>query len=287
MDRLAVEEFGLPTLVLMENAAAALAGFALALRAARVPGRPVVIVCGRGSNGGDGLALARHLSNAGVAVRILLADPPEAYAGDAALHLGVARAMGLAPGFPGAGRAAAALAGLTRRGGVVVDALFGTGLSRPASGVHAEFIAAINLSQERGCAVLSVDVPSGLDADSGRPLQGGPAVRADLTVSLAGLKRGFIKPGADVWLGEVALADIGVPAELLRRLGRPIATGRRRAPGRPADPGEGIGPARRRTARTDADGRPRKVGRFVSARDARPGRRRRTDASAGARMSKQ
>lgn len=236
IDRLAVEHFGLPTLVLMENAAAQLAGAVLDVID---PANPwAMIVCGKGNNGGDGLALARHLHNAGVRVGVLLAAPIDEYEGDPAIHLGVARRMGVrvAVANPADPRESfeflrrdlgAGLEGSKR--GVIVDALLGTGLDRaiePAS-IMAALIGAINAVKATGPAanrpiVLAVDVPSGLDADTGRGLAPAPndAVRADITVTFIGLKLGYASREAQAYLGEVMVADIGCPMELVRKLGR-------------------------------------------------------------------
>jgi len=211
LDRLAIEEFGIPGIVLMENAARALSVHALSMLA-DLGTDHAVIFCGPGNNGGDGLALARHLANHHARVTVVLAHNPEAFAGDALTNLRVVQRMGLEI----VGRA-----GLPDLGGVlIVDALFGTGLSRPTGGVYAELIRLINSAGGLGSGVLAVDCPSGLDAQSGTPMD--PCVLADRTVTLAALKPGFASLGAQHALGHVGVEDIGAPIELLARLGNPV-----------------------------------------------------------------
>ncbi len=222
LDRLCVENFAIPSIVLMENAARGIARHALAMIEERGLGA-VDIVCGPGNNAGDGLALARHLHNARAGVRVLLARAPETYKGDALTNLTICQRMGLAIVPPPANDAdhGAWLDDAIARAGapaLLVDALLGTGLDRPVGGQLLALIGAINARRPR-CPVLSVDIPSGLDADTGRVL--GDAVRADLTVTLGARKRGFGVPGAHDLLGRVVVAGIGAPRELIERLADP------------------------------------------------------------------
>ncbi|MCA9310276.1 MAG: NAD(P)H-hydrate epimerase [Phycisphaerales bacterium] len=216
LDRRACEELGMPGILLMENAAAAIEEVALGCLAERAdPG--VLILCGPGNNGGDGLALARRLHNRAVRVVIVLTAPEERYRGDAAAMLGIVRRMELdcrvLEGSEVEAVLDAALQDAGGDGALIVDALLGTGLDRPLEGVVASVVAWINRARERGSEVLSVDVPSGMDADTGQEL--GVAVRATVTVTLAAMKPGLLKaPGL---AGRVEVGDIGVPRELLRR----------------------------------------------------------------------
>ncbi len=253
MDRLAIHEFGVPSIVLMENAARNAAGVAMDMLGAR-RGLRVLVVCGTGNNGGDGLAIARHLSNEGLGVDVLLAGPRRACSSDCAVNLEIARRMGLIA------RRAWSIASsgeidwdalleflescLARRPALIVDALLGTGLSRHVAGGLARVIEGINAAGEpsrivaRSAArpgagrrrvphVLAVDVPSGLDGDTGRVL--GVAVRATTTVTFVGVKPGFLRPGADAYVGGVIVADIGAPRALVERFGRPLERRRARA----------------------------------------------------------
>jgi len=216
VDRRAVEELGVPSIVLMENAALALADAAIGVLC-ETGGRRALVVCGPGSNGGDGLAVARHLHNAGADVRVALAGRAGAYRGDASINLEIVERMGLA--IADASEGSLADAG-DPRPDLVVDALFGTGLTRPLEGAMAALVGQINDLRARGALVLAVDLPSGLDADRGEVL--GAVVRADLTVTLAGVKPGLLRLEAQEVVGELIVGDIGCPRELIEELGDPI-----------------------------------------------------------------
>jgi NAD(P)H-hydrate epimerase len=203
IDRRAIEEFGVPGVVLMENAGR---GAAELLRSLGVHGR-VVICCGKGNNGGDGLVIARHLDNAHVPVRILLFALPEQLTGETLVNYRIVAQAGL-PLEVHVGSLATAddLVLELTTAEWVVDALFGTGLTGPLRSPYAEVVAAINASSAR---VLAVDIPSGLDCDTGQPL--GPSVRAHHTVTFVALKKGFAAPSAREWTGQVHVVDIGAP----------------------------------------------------------------------------
>ena len=206
--RLAIETYGIPGIVLMENAGRNMAELLLSLG----PRGPVIVCCGKGNNGGDGFVIARHLDNRGEAVRVLLFARPEDLHGDAGVNYRVLARSGL-PLAVHAGPAVPEDEVRQEAAGAewVVDALFGTGLTSavrpPLDGV----IARINDGPAR---VLAVDVPSGLDCDTGEPL--GPTVRAEHTATMAAWKKGFATPAARPWVGQVHLIDIGVPRRLLR-----------------------------------------------------------------------
>jgi ADP-dependent NAD(P)H-hydrate dehydratase / NAD(P)H-hydrate epimerase len=208
IDRTAIEVFGIPSLTLMERAGRAVAEAALQLAA---PGGRFVAVCGAGNNGGDGYVAARLLRDAGRDSRVLALVPAERLSPDARAVREQARHAGVA--IDDAGELAAVEAG---PGDVVLDAIFGTGLARPPLGAFAGAISRIEAARAAGARVLAVDVPSGLSADTGRPL--GACVRADRTVTFAFPKRGLVLfPGASL-AGEVTVADIGIPAEAARRV---------------------------------------------------------------------
>ncbi len=211
LDRRAIEDFGVPGVVLMENAGRAAAEQGAENFADRFPG-PVLVLCGKGNNGGDGYVIARHLANRGWQVRTLVLAARERVGGDAAVNLEILLHSGAAVEFiASAEELAAALQSSTAQ--LVVDALFGTGLNSEARGLCRQAIDWVNAS---GHPVLSVDIPSGLDADSGRIL--GTAVRAELTVTFACAKLGqVVHPGAEL-VGTLVVADIGLPACLLEQL---------------------------------------------------------------------
>ena len=228
LDRLAISEFHVPSIVLMENAARGCAD-AITQGLSTIDEAAAVILCGPGNNGGDGLAIARHLANAGIHVAVVLADAEGAKTPDAAANLSIVRAMALPviQGGPDAGAAFKRASEAIDRPHVIVDALLGTGLDRPVTGELADFIRYVNgISQgEDAPTVISIDIPSGMDADTGEPAGGesGIAIRADYTLTLAGVKEGFLNISAQKLLGEVMVVDIGVPMELVHRLGRPLA----------------------------------------------------------------
>jgi hydroxyethylthiazole kinase-like uncharacterized protein yjeF len=185
---------GVPGMTLMEAAGRAVAEAAAAL----VPEGPVLVVAGPGNNGGDGFVAARRLAAAGREVAVMLFGGEARLKGDAA----IARERWPGPVVPAAAPLPAAA--------VVIDAMFGAGLDRPVEGAAAALVAAINAGPG---PVVAVDVPSGLDADTGRPL--GVAVRAAATVTFFRKKPGhLLYPGRGL-CGRLTLADIGIPAAVL------------------------------------------------------------------------
>ena len=198
-DQLAVAA-GMTSLNLMEQA-----GIAVADAARRLvpPGARVAVLCGPGNNGGDGFVAARHLKRASYDVRLYLL-------GDRAALMGDAREM--ARRFDGPVRALDPFQLDSLH--LVIDALFGAGLSRPLEGVAAEVIAAV---ADHGTPVLAVDVPSGLDGETGLP--NGPVLRATETVTFFRLKPGHVLlPGREL-CGALRVADIGIPSSVLREIG--------------------------------------------------------------------
>ena len=215
IDRRTIDEYGLPGIALMENAGRN----AAEIIATRFPAGPVVIACGKGNNAGDGFVIARHLELAGRAVRILLAGDPAGLAGDAATNFTVVSRAGL-PIEPLAAASGEAWIDQLAGAGVIVDALLGTGAAGPPRGGVAVAIDAIHQTRRAGRdsspAVVAIDLPSGLDCDSGETP--GACIRADLTVSFVAAKRGFANPRAAEFTGEFVVAGIGAPACLLREL---------------------------------------------------------------------
>ena len=200
---------GLPTVVLMENAGR---GAAVWLRERLAgPSARVAIVCGPGNNGGDGAVAARHLDAWGYAVRVVWLAAPERLRGDAATQWRIFDAAGIhQESWTDEPLDPARLDGLFAAADWVVDALLGTGLTRPVEGPLRVAIEALNRA---GKPVLALDLPSGLDADTGQPL--GAAVRATATLTFAAAKQGFSAPGASAYTGDVSVVDIGLPRKLL------------------------------------------------------------------------
>lgn len=203
LDRRAIEEYGVPGVVLMENAGRGCAELLMRLNPERLP---VVILCGPGNNGGDGFVIARHLDNAGEEVGICVVADEAAYAGDARVNCEITRKSNITRVPPTA---------LLTRKRWIVDAMFGTGLNRAISGDAAEVIAEVNASR---WPVLAVDIPSGLDCDTGEPL--GPTIRATHTATFVAPKLGFRNPNAKQYTGEVHVIDIGAPRVLVEEQGR-------------------------------------------------------------------
>lgn len=202
-DRTAIAA-GTAGITLMERAGRAVAD--AVTRRAR-PGAAVLVLCGPGNNGGDGFVAARILRERGLAVTLALGGPLSALKGDAA----TAAAL-----FPGTAEPLAAA--VPQAHDVIVDALFGAGLSRPLDGETAALVSAVNAA---GRPVVAVDVPSGLSGDTGRA--DGVVIRASETVTFFRLKPGhLLQPGRSL-CGVVTLADIGITAEAAFDAGRPTA----------------------------------------------------------------
>jgi NAD(P)H-hydrate epimerase len=206
VDRRAIEEWKIPALVLMENAGR---GTAEVLISLGVHG-PVVICCGKGNNGGDGLVVARHLALKKFVVQVLLFANPKELSPEAAIHWEIVQRMRI-PNQVHAGQVLEEknIIGELRRAEWIVDALLGTGLTGTVRPPWDRAIQLINGSPAR---VLAVDIPSGLDADTGQPL--GETIRADHTVTFVAPKVGFALADAASWLGKVHVVDIGAPWEL-------------------------------------------------------------------------
>jgi NAD(P)H-hydrate epimerase len=221
LDARAIRELGIPGPRLMDNAGSAAAS-CIARWLAPIRRRTVVVVCGKGNNGGDGFVVARRLRARGAAVRVFLVARRDEVQGDAAGALG--RWRGRIEEVR-AERDLHPLAQALGRADAVVDALLGTGLTGAARGLVASSIELINrVAGARGRArtpVLALDLPSGLSADEGRLL--GPTIRATRTVTFAGLKRSLLLYPAAAQAGAVEIADIGIPAE---ETGRGITTWR-------------------------------------------------------------
>ncbi len=198
-----MEQYGVPGVVLMENAGAGASRWILARAAREGWTRPSAgIACGGGNNGGDGYVVARHLANAGWDVRIASTVPLEDLRGDAAVMARIVHAMGIRCDGLGEGPT------------LLVDALLGTGFQGALRPELAAAIAALNAAHAR--LVVALDLPSGLDADTGA--RSDPCVRADATLTFAARKPGLLVPAARPFVGELVCVDIGAPRALLAEL---------------------------------------------------------------------
>jgi NAD(P)H-hydrate epimerase len=210
LDRRAVAEYGIPSLVLMENAGSETAREMLAAFPTLLRSR-VAILCGRGNNGGDGFVVARHLLNRGAAVETFLLARRGDVSGDARVNLEILEKMGAPPAEITDARGMAAVSGRIGSADVVVDALLGTGAQGPARGILAEAIEVVNRA---GRPVAAVDIPSGLVADDLEPP--GPAIHAALTVTFALPKRCLLLYPAAGYAGTIRIVPIGIPSSLCR-----------------------------------------------------------------------
>ena len=206
-DRVALEKFSLNGLVLMENAGAAAARKILSLLNEKTDKR-VCIVAGTGNNAGDGFVVARHLDHEDIAVEIIICGEKQRIKGDALSNLLIIERMELPIDYFPQER----LADLKKRiiqcgqhADLIVDALLGTGTAGPPREPIRTAIETINCLN---LTVVALDIPSGLDCDSGLPLE--VAVRAGHTVTFAARKKGFFAPGASDYTGTVTLASIGI-----------------------------------------------------------------------------
>jgi len=229
LDRHTIETLGVSGEVLMESAGRAVVDRILGLLAEPgVRSGEVVVVCGAGNNGGDGLVIARHLHHLGITVRVAVLGDPAGLRGDAALNRRRAEAVGVT--FEGP-------RWRVPQRGVIVDAIFGTGLTRAVAGPAAAAIRRINAARGRDVRVVAVDVPSGIDGDTGQVR--GVAVEADCTVTISLPKIGLaVEPGrshaGEVLVARVGIADSAPGVEIRAELWTPARAGSI-LPERPAD----------------------------------------------------
>ncbi|MEA3312465.1 MAG: NAD(P)H-hydrate epimerase, partial [candidate division WOR-3 bacterium] len=209
IDKRATEGFGIPSLILMENAGR---GVAETIEEYFEPeGLSVLCVSGKGNNGGDGFVVARHLANSGAEVEVLLLGKIDELKGDALTNAAIAKDMGLFIDEVENEDALAAWQEGMDDYDVIVDAVLGTGFKRPLQGLAAKAIGLINQS---GAFVVSVDLPSGIEAD-GMAEEPELAVQADLTVTMAYLKPCHLLYPTRSYCGDVWTADIGIPNAII------------------------------------------------------------------------
>lgn len=223
IDRRATEEYGIPSILLMENAARSTADVVAGICAnarrdcteARAAARgrlgPIHVLCGPGNNGGDGFGAARHLYNRGLPVAVHIFEPLDRFkgTGDSARQFEMAQRLGLRIYHWPAEQLPVA-AGLWRQGRICVDALFGTGMRPPLRPPYDDVVAALGAVR---APVVALDLPSGLDATAGEAP--GPAVEALATVALGLAKTGYARDHGPLLTGEVVIVDIGLPRPLV------------------------------------------------------------------------
>ena len=206
-DAWAINELGISGIVLMENAGRSCAQFIIETLS-KVKKPKVCIFCGTGNNGGDGFVIARHLLNAGFAVTVVVCGNIAKIRGDARINLDILTGLGLKIEWldmEGDVDFDARVTKLANEANMIIDAIFGTGLMGALRDEYKQLIESIN---ELGCPILSVDIPSGLDCDTGLPL--GAAIKANCTVTFVAVKKGFVLENARPYTGEILIASIGV-----------------------------------------------------------------------------
>jgi len=208
IDRIAIEEIGILGPILMENAGLRIFE-KLREKFPEVSKEKIVIVAGKGNNGGDGLVVARHLYNRGAHPYVLLLASKGEMKGDAAVNLKIAEKIGIKINEVCSLKDWNLQKEKVFKSSLIVDAIFGTGLIKPAQGLYATVIEDINKSK---AYKIAVDIPSGLSSDTFQII--GPCVKADLTVTLAAPKIAHIFPPAEKYVGELVVADISMPSFL-------------------------------------------------------------------------
>jgi NAD(P)H-hydrate epimerase len=214
VDRRAIEEYGMSGLVLMENAGRGVADVLTSLGAKG----PVVICCGKGNNAGDGFVVARHLDLRNIPARVCLWSEPGELRGEAATNFHILAKCGVPIEIFGPRHDAARLAGCLAGADWVVDALLGTGARGEPRSPFAEAIDQLN---GQGLPILAVDLPSGLDCDTGQA--SGHTIRATHTCTFVAAKPGFFARQGPCQVGQLHVLDIGAP----RRLVEEVLRGRR------------------------------------------------------------
>ncbi len=208
-DRRTIEEIGIPSLVLMENAGRQVVA-AMEATFEDLADKRVALICGRGNNGGDGFVVARTLRQRGMDVAVFLIGRVADVKGDARVNLEILGRLGITVVEVADEEAWELHASEVADCGTIVDAIFGTGLARPLDGMLETVVADLN---GLGLPIVSIDLPSGLSGDSAEPM--GPSIDATMTVTLAAPKVALVLPPADARAGDLVVADIGIPVEVL------------------------------------------------------------------------
>lgn len=208
IDAWAINTLGVPGVVLMENAGRSCAEL-IEDKLRDIVEPKVCIFCGTGNNGGDGYVIARHLMNSGFRVVVVVCGDPAKIKGDAKINLDILKRMGqpIERLNPADNNISDRINTYTAEADLLVDGLFGTGLRGQVSDEYQYLIEILNACR---CPILAVDIPSGLDCDSGEPL--GAAIKATWTVTFVAVKKGFTSVRAAPYTGEIYVASIGVLA---------------------------------------------------------------------------
>jgi NAD(P)H-hydrate epimerase len=214
-DRRTNEDLGIPSLVLMENAGRQVVAAVEAIHT-DLAERQVAVLCGRGNNGGDGFVVARTLLQRGVDTSVFLIGQVSEVRGDARVNLDILGRLGVTVVEIADGQAWELHFSEIEDCTLIIDAIFGTGLNAPLSGLMETVVSDVNAS---GIQIVSIDLPSGLSADSHEPI--GDSIEAGLTVTLGAPKLPLVLPPAETRAGDIVIADIGIPAEVFESLDGP------------------------------------------------------------------
>ena len=217
VDAVAIDEYSLPGIVLMENAGRN-ASEAIVRLFDSISDQNVVVLVGPGNNGGDGLVIARYLELAGAKVRVVLASPAQRFRGDSLTNLEIINRSGINQVCL-AGAVAVQWQNALLSATCVIDAILGTGATDAARGDSKVAIESIlgRMKIDPRPRVISIDVPSGFDCDRGVPC--GPCVCANETLTFVASKQGFKTNGAEIYTGRIQIVDIGVPQVVRNRFG--------------------------------------------------------------------
>src|ERR1700733_12915806 len=214
-DRRTIDDIGIPSLVLMENAGRQ-AGAAMEAIYGDLLERQVAGLCGRGNNGGDGFVVARTLMQRGVDVAVFLIGRVADVRGDARTNMEILGRLGLTIVEIADSQAWELHFSEVSDCALLVDAIFGTGLNAPLSGLLETVVADVNGS---GIPIVAIDLPSGLSADSHEPI--GDSIEAGMTVTLGAPKLPLVLPPAELRAGDIVIADIGIPSDVIDSLDGP------------------------------------------------------------------
>ncbi|HHY71430.1 MAG TPA: NAD(P)H-hydrate epimerase, partial [Thermoanaerobacterales bacterium] len=213
MDRIVIEDYKIPGVILMENAGREVAQAVKNMWGARKNIAPakIALFCGKGNNGGDGFVAARHLANMGFDINVFIIANPSSITGDAAINLKIIKNMGLQIKVIDEESDLNEVMDVTRNASILVDAMFGTGLRGKVKGVAQKVIEMINRLE---VPVIAVDIPSGICGETGKIL--GSAIKSQQTVTLALPKTGLLLYPAVEYVGELFTADIGMPINFIK-----------------------------------------------------------------------
>lgn len=219
IDRLASEKYGIPSIILMENAGRSVAEETIKTlkRKKSAKTQKIAVLCGSGKNGGDGFVAARYLYNYGYQVKVYLLKNPNNISGDTLTNYTILKKIGVETKLISPSKLNS-LSSELKKANCIIDAIFGTGIKGKVAGLPAQIIKMVNQTKEviTSKPVISVDLPSGLDGDTGFPL--GECVKTTVTVTMGYPKKGFLNPEAKKYLGNLIIADIGYPRKITKNI---------------------------------------------------------------------